>query len=154
VEERSIRSVANLTRRDGKEFLEVARKTKIVTRRRVFPLDQANSALSALAAERSSAPPVIRVRTEDCGLRTNEHERQKKRPTQSSVLSPQSCKGRGPHGIPRIDSRSWRTFATTGELDESAPRTLYLRDPIRTVIAHNDSPDVGFSSSINPYRRL
>ena len=38
------------------------------------------------------------------------------------------------------------------ELDENAPRTLYLRDPSRTVIAHNDSPDVGFSSSINPYR--
>ena len=38
------------------------------------------------------------------------------------------------------------------ELDENAPRTLYLRDPCRTVIAHNDSPDVGFSSSINPYR--
>jgi len=38
------------------------------------------------------------------------------------------------------------------ELDENAPRTLYLRDPIRTAIAHNDSPDVGFSSSVNPYR--
>ena len=38
------------------------------------------------------------------------------------------------------------------ELDENTPRTLYLRDPIRTVIAHNDSPDVGFSSSVNPYR--
>ncbi|PYQ47993.1 MAG: radical SAM protein, partial [Acidobacteria bacterium] len=38
------------------------------------------------------------------------------------------------------------------ELDENAPRTLYLRDPIRTVIAHNDSPDVGFGSSVNPYR--
>jgi len=38
------------------------------------------------------------------------------------------------------------------ELDENAPRTFYLRDPIRTVITHNDSPDVGFSSSINPYR--
>jgi DNA repair photolyase len=36
--------------------------------------------------------------------------------------------------------------------EEGAPRTIYLKDPIRTAIAHNDSPDVGFSSSINPYR--
>jgi len=38
------------------------------------------------------------------------------------------------------------------EPDEGSPNTIYLRDPIRTVIAHNDSPDVGFSYSINPYR--
>ena len=38
------------------------------------------------------------------------------------------------------------------ELDESAPRTIYLRDPTRTIIATNDSPDVGFEASINPYR--
>jgi DNA repair photolyase len=38
------------------------------------------------------------------------------------------------------------------ERDESAPRTIYLRDPTRTIIASNDSPDVGFSYSINPYR--
>jgi DNA repair photolyase len=27
-----------------------------------------------------------------------------------------------------------------------------MRDPTRTIIARNDSPDVGFSASINPYR--
>ena len=36
--------------------------------------------------------------------------------------------------------------------DESAPGTVYLRDPTRTLIATNDSPDVGFEASINPYR--
>src|SRR6266498_4359559 len=36
--------------------------------------------------------------------------------------------------------------------DEHAPRTLYMRDPTRTIIARNDSPDVGFDASINPYR--
>ena len=30
--------------------------------------------------------------------------------------------------------------------------TVYLRDTSRTVIASNDSPDVGFTHSINPYR--
>jgi DNA repair photolyase len=37
-------------------------------------------------------------------------------------------------------------------LDDSSPQTLYLRDPTRTIIATNDSPDVGFDASINPYR--
>jgi DNA repair photolyase len=36
--------------------------------------------------------------------------------------------------------------------EQPAPNTLFLRDPTRTIIAHNDSPDVGFESSINPYR--
>jgi len=30
--------------------------------------------------------------------------------------------------------------------------TKFYRDSTRTIIAHNDSPDVGFESSINPYR--
>jgi DNA repair photolyase len=38
------------------------------------------------------------------------------------------------------------------EPEEGAPKTVYLRDPSRTIIAHNDSPDVGFASSVNPYR--
>ena len=32
------------------------------------------------------------------------------------------------------------------------PPTVYLRDTSRTIIASNDSPDVGFTHSINPYR--
>src|SRR3954454_21268351 len=36
--------------------------------------------------------------------------------------------------------------------DDGAPRTIYLRDPSRTIISTNDSPDVGFDASINPYR--
>ncbi len=36
--------------------------------------------------------------------------------------------------------------------EQPAPGTLFLRDPSRTIIAHNESPDVGFDSSINPYR--
>ena len=37
-------------------------------------------------------------------------------------------------------------------LDDTSPRTIYLRDPARTIIARNDSPDIGFDASINPYR--
>ena len=36
--------------------------------------------------------------------------------------------------------------------EQPAPNTLFLRDPTRTILAHNDSPDVGFDTSINPYR--
>jgi len=32
------------------------------------------------------------------------------------------------------------------------PRVQYLRDPARSLIATNDSPDLGFRASINPYR--
>src|SRR5258706_1542765 len=32
------------------------------------------------------------------------------------------------------------------------PRTQFLRDKTATIIAYNDSPDVGFEASVNPYR--
>ena len=32
------------------------------------------------------------------------------------------------------------------------PRTEFYRDVSKTIIAYNDSPDVGFDTSINPYR--
>ncbi len=36
--------------------------------------------------------------------------------------------------------------------DDPAPRTQFLKDASRSIIAYNDSPDVGFEASINPYR--
>jgi len=36
--------------------------------------------------------------------------------------------------------------------DDPAPRTRFYRDTTRTVIARNNSPDVGFDFSVNPYR--
>jgi len=38
------------------------------------------------------------------------------------------------------------------ELERVAPGTKLFRDSTRTIIATNDSPDVGFDASINPYR--
>jgi propanol-preferring alcohol dehydrogenase len=43
--ERAVRSVANLTRRDGYEFMELATRHPIETRVEVFPLERANQAL-------------------------------------------------------------------------------------------------------------
>ena len=47
-EERGVRSVANLTRRDGEEFLAIAPRAKVRTTTVAFPLAQANDALSDL----------------------------------------------------------------------------------------------------------
>lgn len=46
--ERSLHSVANLTRQDAEEFLALAPRVPISTRVTTFPLMQANEALSAL----------------------------------------------------------------------------------------------------------
>ena len=46
--ERAVRSVANLTRRDGEEFLALAPRAGVHTEVEVFPLGQANEALDRL----------------------------------------------------------------------------------------------------------
>ena len=46
--ERVIRSVANLTRRDGEEFLALAPQVPVRTEITTFPLSSANDALDAL----------------------------------------------------------------------------------------------------------
>jgi DNA repair photolyase len=48
------------------------------------------------------------------------------------------------------------SYATDGDdepdAEAPAPATQFLADRTRSIIATNDSPDVGFSTSINPYR--
>lgn len=46
--ERSVRSVANLTRRDGEEFFEIAAKVPLRVTAEPLPLSQANEALTRL----------------------------------------------------------------------------------------------------------
>ncbi|HEY6583154.1 MAG TPA: alcohol dehydrogenase, partial [Rubrobacter sp.] len=46
--ERSVRSVANLTRQDGQEFLALAPKVPVHTEVVPFPLEKANEALQTL----------------------------------------------------------------------------------------------------------
>jgi DNA repair photolyase len=38
------------------------------------------------------------------------------------------------------------------EPEDPSIRTVFLKDETRSIIAYNDSPDVGFNASINPYR--
>ena len=48
--ERVVRSVANLTRADADEFLELAPRVPVRTQVETFPLEQANEALDRLRA--------------------------------------------------------------------------------------------------------
>ncbi|WP_423416092.1 zinc-dependent alcohol dehydrogenase family protein [Hyphomicrobium sp. B1] len=58
-EEREIRSVANLTRQDAHEFLDIAPKAGVHTTTTVYPLAHANEALADLRAGRFSGAAVL-----------------------------------------------------------------------------------------------
>lgn len=57
--ERTVRSVANLTRRDGEEFLAIAAKVPVVTETTLFPLAEANVALERLRGGALSGAAVL-----------------------------------------------------------------------------------------------
>jgi propanol-preferring alcohol dehydrogenase len=59
-EERSVCSVANLTRRDGEEFLALASRFGVRTETRPYPLEQAGDALRALREGTLSGAAVLR----------------------------------------------------------------------------------------------
>jgi alcohol dehydrogenase, propanol-preferring len=59
--ERQIRSVANLTRQDGQEFLEIAPKVPVRTEVHPYPLAEANRALDDLAHGRFEGAAVLTV---------------------------------------------------------------------------------------------
>ena len=58
-EERSLVSIANLTREDGLEFLSQAPKMGIVTQTTTYPLQQANQALADLRASRFKGAAIL-----------------------------------------------------------------------------------------------
>jgi propanol-preferring alcohol dehydrogenase len=60
-QERVVRSVANLTRRDGEEFLALATEAKVRTEVESFPLSAANEALSRLRDGRIRGAAVLAV---------------------------------------------------------------------------------------------
>lgn len=59
--ERSLRSVANLTRRDGEGFMALAPRVPVRTRVHAYPLEQANQALDDLRAGRFEGAAVVVV---------------------------------------------------------------------------------------------
>jgi propanol-preferring alcohol dehydrogenase len=59
--ERVVRSVANLTRRDGEEFLALAPEVPVRTQTTPFPLEEANEALKALREGKIQGAAVLVV---------------------------------------------------------------------------------------------
>jgi alcohol dehydrogenase, propanol-preferring len=59
--ERVVRSVANLTRKDGEEFLALAPKVPVRTEVATFPLEEANEALKALRSGKIRGAAVLVV---------------------------------------------------------------------------------------------
>jgi propanol-preferring alcohol dehydrogenase len=57
--ERQLRSVANMTRRDARDFLQVAAEINLRPKITVFPLDQANEALLAVKRDAINGAAVI-----------------------------------------------------------------------------------------------
>jgi DNA repair photolyase len=66
---------------------------------------------------------------------------------------PAGVRGRGAASNPqnRFEKTSYEREAWDGE-DDPDPKTVFLKDTAKSLIAYNDSPDVGFDASINPYR--
>jgi propanol-preferring alcohol dehydrogenase len=60
-EERSIRSVANLTRQDGEEFLRLAPQVPVRTEVTPYPLESANQALDDLRSGRLDGAAVLTI---------------------------------------------------------------------------------------------
>jgi propanol-preferring alcohol dehydrogenase len=57
--ERQLRSVANMTRSDARDFLEIAATINLHTNVRSFPLDQANDALALVKKDSIDGAAVI-----------------------------------------------------------------------------------------------
>jgi DNA repair photolyase len=99
------------------------------------------------AAERTVLPVQARVAGRfDTGGRMAEDGRMNERPT------PPRGRGAGINPPNRFE----RVFLERDEDwdpdRDSAPRTQFFRDLTQTIITFNDSPDIPFTASINPYR--
>ena len=69
--------------------------------------------------------------------------------------TPRPVRGRGSASNPKNRFEPIERIAepTDDDKDEiSSPHTQFLTDTSKSIIAYNDSPDVGFDASVNPYR--
>jgi propanol-preferring alcohol dehydrogenase len=73
--ERMLRSVANLTCKDGEEFLAFAPKIPIQTQVKAFPLTQANEALAALRNGQIQGAAVLTIGKEESSMRNHNSSR-------------------------------------------------------------------------------
>src|SRR5262245_9062623 len=61
------------------------------------------------------------------------------------------CRGAASNPGNRFE-RAHYAVSEWDEPEDTSPNTVLLKDTTRSIIAYNDSPDVGFDASINPYR--
>ena len=75
--------------------------------------------------------------------------------------APEPLKGRGtawalPHrfstAVHEDFDDGWGTLEQEVTADRVAPATQIIEEPSRSILSSNDSPDIGFDLSINPYR--
>jgi propanol-preferring alcohol dehydrogenase len=82
-EERIITSVANLTRRDGEEFFDLAPRVPVRTKTETFPLEQANTALDRFRKGELSGTAVLLIGESSHPERSQgSHTRSEPRPNQ------------------------------------------------------------------------
>ncbi|MEJ2311773.1 MAG: PA0069 family radical SAM protein [Gemmatimonadales bacterium] len=67
-------------------------------------------------------------------------------------MKPLPIRGRGAAENPPNRFVPIRVERDGANPDDPLPRTRFFRDDAHSIIAYNDSPDVGFKASINPYR--
>ena len=65
-----------------------------------------------------------------------------------------SLRGRGASENPpnRFETVSLDPDPEWDDSEAPGPATVFLKDTSRSIVAYNDSPDVGFDASVNPYR--
>ena len=70
-----------------------------------------------------------------------------------SAVKSEKQRGRGAASNPtnRFETLSYEVWDGE-ESDDPSRQTVLLKDETRSIINYNDSPDVGFNASINPYR--
>ena len=69
----------------------------------------------------------------------------------SETIRPEPGRGAGSNPLNRFERLEYVRDEEEPP-EEGRTRTIFMRDPSRTIITRNDSPDVGFEASINPYR--
>ncbi len=69
-------------------------------------------------------------------------------------MQEQAIRGRGASANPanRFEPIHLERDADWDPSEDTGPKTVFLRDTTQSIIAYNDSPDVGFTASVNAYR--
>ena len=71
-----------------------------------------------------------------------------------NVFRPPAIAGRGSAENPKNRFEALEVTLDPDEFDpdEPRPKTVFYRDTSRSIVAYNDSPDIGVGAGVNPYR--